>query len=302
MPGVLFEGQPVKKKALAKKAAKKAKAPAKRKPAAKPRQQQNATAAPSKRDRRIDVFAVEYVIDFNGAKAAVRAGYNPATARFEACRMLALPEVQEKVDAAVAARMKRTELTADDVLNRIRAIATADANSLIEMRRTCCRHCYGKDHRYQRTPRELENHRRDFEAKIDKQCDDAALAAELKSEFDDEGGIGWDPRKEPVDNCPECFGQGVAEPFIKDTRELTPEAKMLYRGVKVTKDGLQVLTADQDAMLRLLAEHAGLLRRKVELTGKDGGPLKHTAISGILDEIDGSDTGLPAARHGEGAS
>lgn len=261
-------------------------------------------AEQSKRDRRIDLFAQEYIVDFNGRAAAIRAGYGATSARFEASRLLALPEVQEKVDVAIAARLKRVQLTGDQVLDRIRAIATADANTLIELRRTCCRHCYGKDNRYQRTPKELENHRRDFEAKIDKQCDDPHVAADLKSEFDEEGGIGWDPRKEPVDDCPECFGEGAVEPFVKDTRELTPEAKLLYRGVKVTQHGIQVLTADQDAMLRLLGEHAGLFRRKVEHSGPNGGPIQQesTLVSELMDQVAGEDVGIGPARSRSKAS
>lgn len=279
------------------KAAKK-KATTERKPIAKPCTPKNAasTAPSTKRDRRIELFAAEYIVDFNGKLAAMRAGYGASNARFEASRLLAMPEVQAKVDEAMEARLKRAALTGDQVLARIRAIATADANSLIELRRTCCRHCYGTDHRYQRTQQELRNYRSEFEAKIDKQCDDPIRAAALKEEFNAEGGIGWDPRKEPLDDCPECFGQGAIEPFAKDTRDLSPEARLLYRGVKVNQNGtIQVLTADQDGMLRMLAEHAGLLRRKVEVTGKDGGPVeqRHTTIGGILDDLasTGADTG-----------
>jgi len=280
--------------ATKKKPAKKArKAPAK---AAKPRQQ-TATSARSKRDRRIDVFAIEYIANnFNGRRAAIAAGFSPESARFEASRLLTDPVVEAKVEEAMAARLARAGLDADQVLARIRAIATADANELIELRRCCCRYCYGRNHRYQRTPAELKKHREEFEKKIDDAEPNAERAAELKDEFDEEGGIGWDPRRDPHANCPECFGEGQLKEFAKDTRELSPEARMLYRGVKVTQNGLQVLTADQDAHLRMLAEHAGLLRKRVELTGKDGGPVR--TIGAILDEIDGADTGLPT-RHAE---
>lgn len=277
-----------KKKASAKKPKK---APAKR-------PQQSPTPKRSKTSDRIELFVAEYLVDLNGRQAAIRAGYSPDSARFTASELLARKDVQEKVAAAKAERLQRAQLTADEVLERIRDIAEADPNELIELRRICCRYCYGKGHRYQRTPAELERERKEFEAKIDAAESDALKAAELKDEFDEEGGIGWDPRREPNENCPECFGEGQIKPYPKDSRDLSPAARRLYAGVKETQHGLEIKMRDQDGMLRLLADHTGLIKRKVELTGKDGGPVKTQSIGSILEEIDGSDTGLPA-RHAE---
>jgi phage terminase small subunit len=41
------------------------------------------------------------------------------------------------------------------VLEELWAIAVADPRELIEYRRTCCRHCWGLEHEYQRTTREI---------------------------------------------------------------------------------------------------------------------------------------------------
>lgn len=43
-------------------------------------------------------FVDEYVVDFNGTQAAIRAGYSPKTANEQAASMLAIPSVKEAVD------------------------------------------------------------------------------------------------------------------------------------------------------------------------------------------------------------
>lgn len=71
-------------------------------------------------------FVEEYIIDLNGAAAAVRAGYSERRARQTANDLLALPAVQEAVQAALAARSERTEITQDRVLQEFAKIGFAD--------------------------------------------------------------------------------------------------------------------------------------------------------------------------------
>lgn len=54
----------------------------------------------AQRERFID----EYMVDFNGAKAAIRAGYSEATAKNAAYRMLAEPNVQAIISQRIKAR------------------------------------------------------------------------------------------------------------------------------------------------------------------------------------------------------
>lgn len=63
-------------------------------------------------------FVEEYLVDLNGTEAAIRAGFTPGSARFQASRLLARDEVRAAVDAARAERAERTRLTADWVLER----------------------------------------------------------------------------------------------------------------------------------------------------------------------------------------
>jgi len=71
-------------------------------------------------------FVDEYLIDLNGTQAAIRAGYSPRTANEQAARFLANPAIQDDIQKAQAERSKRTEITADAVLNEYAKIAFAN--------------------------------------------------------------------------------------------------------------------------------------------------------------------------------
>lgn len=87
--------------------------------------------ASEKRERELTFkqhrFVEEYLVDLNGAQAAIRAGYSPKSANKIAHELL---DKTGPVAAAVQARMDRrsvrTEITADQVLTEIFRIASAD--------------------------------------------------------------------------------------------------------------------------------------------------------------------------------
>ena len=62
------------------------------------------------------LFALEYVKDFNGTRAATAAGYPAKTASGAACRLIKKPEVRESVAVALAARCERIQIDTDWVL------------------------------------------------------------------------------------------------------------------------------------------------------------------------------------------
>jgi hypothetical protein len=216
---------------------------------------------------RVALFVREYLVDLNGRQAAIRAGYSPQSARFTASELLAKTDVQETVAKAMAERGERTGITADRVLQRFWAIATADPNELIELRRCCCRYCYGKNHRYQRTPSEMAEAIAQFERD---QLASEAKGMKPSSMYDEQGGTGFDPRKDPNPECPECFGEGEERTFPKDTRDLSPAGKLLYAGVKTTQHGLEIKMHDQTGMLVNVGKHLGLFKERVEFTDPDG--------------------------------
>lgn len=66
------------------------------------------------------LFVQEYLVDFNGAQAAMRAGYSPKSARYSARDLLEDPAVVAALGKAIAARAQRTQVDADYVITAIR--------------------------------------------------------------------------------------------------------------------------------------------------------------------------------------
>ena len=78
------------------------------------------------------MFIAEYLIDLNQTQAAIRAGYSPKTANEQASRLLADVNIQQEIQKAMDERSKRTNITADKVLNEIAAIAFDDISNYLE--------------------------------------------------------------------------------------------------------------------------------------------------------------------------
>lgn len=204
-------------------------------------------------------FVEEYLADLNGTQAYMRA-YPTAkatSARVQACRLLADPNIADAIAAAKAARSRKTAITSEEALQHVWGIATADTRELVEHRIGCCRYCWGKGFRYQRTAGEFE---RD-EAELAKANEKAVESNKTVLAFDPMGGIGFDKRIPPNRECPECFGEGVGRTVFKDTANLSPGAAALYAGVKETKDGLQVLTHNKGEALEKVFKHLGLYEK-----------------------------------------
>lgn len=276
------------KKAPAK-AAKKAAKPAVKPAKAAAKKIDKPSHAVKARTARLALFVHEYLkANFNGTKAAIAVGYSPTSARFQASELLALPEVQAKLTAAIAARAERVKIDTDDVLKRMYAVATADPRELIELHRCCCRFCYGTDHHYQWTPNELREAITEYSREV--AC---ASVDQLKllHEPDASGGDGFNPYTDPNPKCPECFGEGVERVVPKDTRDLSPGAALLYAGVKTTQNGMEIKMHDQTGMLINVGKHLGMFQKTVQVKGEL--THHHEALTGILDDIDGAGTGLP---------
>jgi phage terminase small subunit len=71
-------------------------------------------------------FCEEYIIDFNGTQAAIRAGYSERTAGSIASENLQKPEIQAEIQHQIENRSKRTEITQDRVLLEIARLAFND--------------------------------------------------------------------------------------------------------------------------------------------------------------------------------
>ena len=71
-------------------------------------------------------FAKEYLIDLNATQAAIRAGYSSKTAYSQGQRLLKNVEIQTRISELMNERSRRTEITADRVIQEIAKIAFSD--------------------------------------------------------------------------------------------------------------------------------------------------------------------------------
>jgi phage terminase small subunit len=70
-------------------------------------------------------FVEEYLTDFNGAQAAIRAGYSPKTARVQASKMLAKVSIREALLRRRQEITDANELTPEKVIAELERIAFA---------------------------------------------------------------------------------------------------------------------------------------------------------------------------------
>ena len=62
------------------------------------------------------MFCKEYLVDFNGTQAAIRAGYSKKTANEQASRLLTKVNVQTYLKQLIEKRNERTKITQDEVI------------------------------------------------------------------------------------------------------------------------------------------------------------------------------------------
>lgn len=264
------------------------KKPARKKAAPKGQGQTRNNDEPPYLTEQMAVFVNEFVVSFNQKEAAIKAGYSEKTAKVQGARLMSYGIVQKAVRDALDARGERTKIDQDKIIRRLWGVAFADANELIQYRRTCCRHCYGEFHRYQRTAGEMEADEIEHRAFLIKAQTEGIKLEEKDKIFDTKGGIGYDPRKDPAEDCPECFGEGIGRIHVCDTRKLEGGNRDIYAGVKQTKDGLQILMHDPKAHVELLMKHAGMLDTRLIHAGDKKNPLV-----ALIQQLQGS--ALPTA-------
>lgn len=225
-------------------------APRKKTPAPAPTPEKESNPAQLGLTAKQQRFVDEYMIDLNATQAAIRAGYSPDTAGAIGHENLKKPEIQLALAEARRAQQERTQITADRWLQEVALIALADARELVEVKKGCCRNCYGEGHKYQRTVGEMN---RDREAWREK--------GKNPAEFDEAGGIGFNPLLAPHPECPHCGGDGHARTILKDTRYLSPAAAALYAGAKETQFGIEIKMHSKHDALEKLAKHLGTYER-----------------------------------------
>lgn len=92
-------------------------------------------AAPKTLTAKQTLFVLGYLKDLNATQAAIRAGYAEKTAYSIGCELLKKPEIIAAIDAAMAKRADKLEISADRVLAEIARMAFYDPAELIEISR-----------------------------------------------------------------------------------------------------------------------------------------------------------------------
>jgi|SRR5271166_162445 len=79
-----------------------------------------------------DLFAVEYLKDFNATQAAVRAGYSRRTAASQGQRLLKSALVGEAIAEAGARLLKKTEVSRERILKELATVAFSNIGDFFE--------------------------------------------------------------------------------------------------------------------------------------------------------------------------
>lgn len=82
--------------------------------------------------RKQQLFVQEYLVDLNGAQAAIRAGYSKKTASVIAAENLSKPYLSQAIQKAFAERSRRTQVTQDRVIQEYARIAFSDISNYTE--------------------------------------------------------------------------------------------------------------------------------------------------------------------------
>ena len=78
-------------------------------------------------------FIEEYLVSFNGTKAAVKAGYNDKNANRQAYNLLQNPLIQEELKKAKADLSERTKINQEKIINELAAIAFFDMTKAVKV-------------------------------------------------------------------------------------------------------------------------------------------------------------------------
>ncbi len=203
------------------------------------------------------LFVMEYLKDYNGAAAIKRAGYKGKYASQEANRLMHKPKIKAETERFKMSNLNKVKLEVEDIWRDVSNVLKGDVRSIVEHHRGSCRYCHGVNHEYQFKPQEMRDERAKWAVS------EYGLAGIL---FDEKGGLGYDSRKDPHPDCPECEGRGVEILIAHDTRHLSPEAAALFDGFEPGKHGTKFKMRSRDAARDLAARALGMSKTELVLT------------------------------------
>jgi phage terminase small subunit len=220
-----------------------------------------------------EVFALEFLKDFNQSAALRRSGYRGSDSLIynAAQTYMKLPQVREAIERAVIEKRERLQLAADDIARHWFSLATADARELCPVIVGPCRYCYGIDFQYQFTFNEMREARQAHMLKQQR-----IRVEKERVPFDELGGDGYTTNLEPNKECPECHGYGIMHVKPVDVTKLSVQGALLFDGYKISKDGIvEIKLRDRSRAMENLTELLGLSRKR---------PIAHHNPDDMTDE------------------
>lgn len=188
------------------------------------------------------------------------------TAATEGARLLRDERVQAAIRFGAKEAFRDTSASVGWLLQRFLDIATADPRELIGLKVGCCRYCHGDGFGYQWREREF------LEAcdKAEAYNRDRKPGTPAEPLPDIAGGLAFNATLQPHPDCPQCHGEGVERFVPRDTDRLSDQALLLYGGVKVKRDGYEIVIADRSKALENVGKIMGAFTENVHHSGAIG--------------------------------
>ena len=212
------------------------------------------------------VFAEEWARGGSKAKAYRRAMNYPDGQRVPHSFARAVvysqkPTVIEYYDALRALASENIVVDIERLLQRdARVVAADDAQAYNELTRYVwlnCRYCWGVKGAYQWT--DGDEFQRAMAAWFDA-CGSTPPDKSAPAQPCDEGGYGFNHWNEPNESCARCNGLGRQQALVADSTQLEGAAAVLYKGIKQTANGIEVLTQDAEKARDRLYKAAGVFK------------------------------------------
>lgn len=215
---------------------------------------------------------VEHYYRYRNATQAYKFAYDTDSMSYDACavegrRTLAIPKIRAAIGERYKIGSTAAGVDAAWLLNHFMSIAMADPRELIGLKIGCCRYCYGEDHRYQWREREYLEQLDKAEWEVT-QARQAGRPSTSILYPDPGGGFGFNATLPPLQECPQCHGEGLERFVPRDTDNLSDQALLLYGGVKVKKDGYEIIIADRAKAAELAGRILGAFTDKVNISGR----------------------------------
>jgi hypothetical protein len=194
-------------------------------------------------------FVQEYVMSGNVRIAYLAAFGEGASAKpAEAGRLLLRnPSIMARLHVHQHAVATMSVKSTDTLVRELEEMCEADINEFVELKRGACRYCWGVAGSYQW--RDMA----EYEAAVN----DCIQRQKPTPPFT---GEGYRHSVEPNPGCLQCEGEGLQRVLVRNTDDVSPGARKLFKGIECNSDGSvkKIILADQLAARQELHRIRGM--------------------------------------------